>query len=154
MEQVSSKIVPTLSVSYRADTKIRTQPGLIKVFENLAWLRTFYLNNKKLLNYFSIVIGAIILTVSMQSPSFAQMFGKMETDADTIAKYIPSATDAVTFIAEVFRMIVYGGIAVGTVGAAFSFISNRGWESWAVVAVVCAVLGSILYLGETMVYGG
>lgn len=146
MEQLNLKAMPNLSPVSQVD-KITIQIGLP------SRLKVYYRRNKKLLNYIGILVGAIILTVCMQSPSMAQMFGKMESDADTIGKYIPSATDAVTFLAEVFRMLVYGGIVVGALGAAFSFISNRGWESWAIVAVVCTVLGSILYLGETMVYG-
>ena len=117
------------------------------------WLSRYLKTNKKTLTMLGLLIGAMFITISIQHPVSAQMFDKVQNDADKIQSFLPDLADGLEFIVETARLLFFGVFFVGAAGAGFSFITNRGWEVWFVIAVVFGVLGGLSYAAETMVYG-
>lgn len=117
------------------------------------WLSRYFKANSKTLSMLGLVIGAVVLTISMQHPASAQMFDKVQKDADKIQSFLPDLANGVEFVVEMARLLLFGGFFVGILGAAIAFVSNRGWESWLLVGSACLVVGGLIFAAETMVYG-
>ena len=114
---------------------------------NSFW-RFYYSRSSKAIG---IIIGAVILTISMQTQASAQLFDNVETSE--LEGLLPEVGSGIDFIKEIAQLLFLGGGVVGIGGGAYQFMNGRSAEVWMGIGGACVISLALISWWSTAIYG-